>query len=112
MTLLRSRLRPLTDDKLDIDRRAGALHGEIDRRSDTVRSERADERTHAGDLLVVDADDHVALPHAGIGRRPLLVDAHHHGADAIVKPDRLQADPEIAARNPPMGLEPGRDPLD
>ena len=41
------------------------------------------------------------------------VDAHHHRADAIaVDPDRLQSQPEVAARDAPVGIEPFRDAVD
>jgi hypothetical protein len=67
---------------------------------------------HAGELFVVPADDHVALPDAGGGRRTRFIDTHHHRADAVVELDGLQANPEIAARDAAVGFEPACDAFD
>src|SRR5262249_593780 len=45
-------------------------------------------------------------------RRAGLVDAHHHGADAVLEPDRLQTESEITARDASVRLELGCDALD
>src|SRR4029078_3684042 len=69
-------------------------------------------RAHAGELLAVPADDNIALPDAGGGRRGRFIETHRHRADAIVKLDGLQPHPEIATRDPAMGFKPSCDPAD
>ena len=52
-----------------LTRLAGAPYGDIDDRPDAVRTKRTQQRTDAGELLVIPEDDDVALPNAGDRRR-------------------------------------------
>src|SRR5712672_2576099 len=108
----RSRVRPFADRELDPHRFAAAPNRDVNDRADAVRPERSQQRTHAGELLVVPADDNIALPDAGGGRWARSIDAHHHRADPVVELDGLQPNPEIAPRDPAMGFKSSGDPAD
>src|SRR5712691_6071454 len=66
------------------------------------------------DRLAVPGDNDVPLVDACRSARTLWVDAHHHGARfvAALDRDRLEAEPEIAARDAPVALELRRDAFD
>src|SRR5690349_14314536 len=96
----RSPPRPLAGRERAAARLAAGQARDLQPGADAVRAELAHQRAHAADGLVVHGGDHVALAQARRCRRTVLVDAHHHGANAVIELYRLQPDAEIATCDP------------
>src|SRR5208337_1738516 len=100
------RLRLLADRELEVERLAGPPERKFHRRAHAVGPQEAHEMGDAAERFAVPCDDDVALPDAGGRARALGVDADRHQSDTpAFELHRLQAETQIAARDPALGGE-------